>query len=353
MKLSCDHEKYMNRCLELARKGLGQTAPNPMVGCVIVCRDRIIGEGYHRCFGGPHAEVHAIRSVPDPARLKESLLYVNLEPCTHFGKTPPCTTLILESGIPEVVIGVADPNPLVSGKGVRQLSEQGRVVIDNVLKDDSVKLNRRFFTYHLKKRPYIILKWAQTRDGFIDRIRDDHDRNKINWITDEVSRKLVHKWRSEEQAILIGSHTAIADNPKLTTREWPGKNPLRLVIDRKGRLPENLNILDGSAETLVFTQVVKEDRDHLRYVKLDKEKDVIPDLLDYLYSIHIQSLIVEGGKLLIEKFLNLGYWDEARILTGVKTFVRGIPAPFIPHEPDHQFKFSDSDIKIYKHPESF
>jgi len=350
---SGNHEMFMNRCLELARKGLGDTAPNPMVGCVIVYQDRIIGEGYHRSFGGPHAEVNAIQSVKNPDKLKDSILYVNLEPCPHFGKTPPCTRLIMDAEIPKIVIGVTDPNSVVAGEGIRQLSGNGREVIKDVLKEESIKLNRRFFTFHLKKRPYIILKWAQTIDGFIDIFRSDHEKNKINWITDKTSRILVHKWRAEEQAILIGSVTAITDNPRLTTRVWPGKNAVRLVIDREGRLPEHLHILDGLVETLVFTHVRKQNKTNLKYVKLDQKKDVMPALFEYLYSINIQSVMVEGGKLLLETFLKHGLWDEARIFTGNKTFGKGIPAPVISAGPEYQFKFSGSDVKIYKHPESF
>jgi diaminohydroxyphosphoribosylaminopyrimidine deaminase/5-amino-6-(5-phosphoribosylamino)uracil reductase len=344
---------FMNRCLELARKGLGHTAPNPMVGCVIVHQDHIIGEGYHRSFGGPHAEVNAIQSVKDPVKLKDSILYVNLEPCSHFGKTPPCTRLIMDAEIPKIVIGVTDPNSVVAGEGIRQLDGNGREVIKDVLKEESIKLNRRFFTFHLKKRPYIILKWAQTIDSFIDVFRGDDERNKINWITDETSRILVHKWRAEEQAILIGSVTAVTDNPRLTARVWPGKNPVRLVIDREGRLPGHLHILDGSVETLVFTRVKKQDKTNLKYVTLDQKKDVIPALLEYLYSINIQSVMVEGGKLLLDTFINVGLWDEARIFTGNKTFGRGIPAPIISTGPEQQFKFSESDVTIYKNPESF
>jgi len=347
------YEKYMNRCLELARRGQGHTAPNPMVGCVIVHQDCIIGEGYHSFFGGPHAEVNAIKLVKDAGNLKDSTLYVNLEPCTHFGKTPPCTRLIIDTGIPKIVIGVTDPNSAVSGEGIKQLSDSGCEVITDCLRDESIDLNRRFFTFHLKKRPYIILKWAQTRDGFIDKLRRDQENDKINWITDETSRTLVHKWRAEEQAILIGSVTAIKDNPRLTTRAWPGDNPLRLVIDRKGKLPEHLHILDGSVRTVVFTNVMKPQRTNLQYVELNQNEEVIPAILKYLYNNDIQSLMVEGGKLLINEFLIHRLWDEARIFTGNKTFGQGIPAPVISAVPDHQIKFSESDVKIYRHPESF
>lgn len=347
------HEKFMNRCLELARKGLGHTAPNPMVGCVIIYQDRIIGEGYHRYYGGHHAEMNAIQSVQDTSLIRDSALYVNLEPCSHFGKTPPCTSMILDTGIKQIVIGTTDPNSLVSGEGIRQLVDKGRNVITDILKDDCIHLNKRFFTFHLKKRPYIILKWAQTSDGFIDKIREHHGNKRINWITDEASRVLVHKWRSEEQAIMVGSRTAIMDNPRLNTRYWPGKSPLRLVIDRKNSLPDHLHILDGSVETVIFTSVKKPADKNLIYIVPDQEEDVISALLKYLYERDIQSLLVEGGKMLLDEFLKHGIWDEARVLIGNKTFVKGIPAPVISSEQTCQFEFSESTVKIYRHPESY
>ena len=334
-------------------KGLGQTAPNPMVGCVILFQDRIVGEGYHRYYGGHHAEMNAIQSVQDNSILRDSTLYVNLEPCSHFGKTPPCTRLILDTGIKQIIIGTTDPNSLVSGEGIRQLVDNGRDVITGILKNDCIHLNKRFFTYHLKKRPYIILKWAQTTDGFIDKIRENRRDTRINWITDEVSRVLVHKWRSEEQAIMVGSRTAILDNPHLDTRYWQGKSPLRLVIDRNNSLPRNLNILDGSVETVVFTNSKKQGDKNLTYVVPDQEADVISYLLKYLYERGIQSLLVEGGKMLLDEFLKRKTWDEARVLVGNKTFGNGIPAPVIPSKPTCQFEFSASTVKIYRHRDSF
>lgn len=341
------------RCLELAAKGLGTTAPNPVVGCVIVQNDRIIGEGYHRHFGGPHAEVTAIGNVKDHSRLVDSVLYVNLEPCSHFGKTPPCVDLISEKKIPMVVAGTMDPNPLISGKGFQILKDKGIHVLSDVLKEECIHLNRRFFTYHLKKRPYIILKWAQTRDNFIDVNRKKHEIRHITWITDEASRRLVHKWRTEEQAILVGSETVLIDDPRLTTRNWPGKNPLRLVIDRKGILSGNLNILDENVETVLFTFNPKQDRPNLKYFTLDKKKDILTQVFRYLNSRYIQSLIVEGGRKLINEFLRQNKWDEARVFTGNKTFYEGVPAPFIPSEPVHQIEFSESILKVYKNADSY
>jgi diaminohydroxyphosphoribosylaminopyrimidine deaminase/5-amino-6-(5-phosphoribosylamino)uracil reductase len=353
MSISQEHKKYMMRCLELAAKGLGYTAPNPMVGCVITHKDRIIGEGYHREFGGPHAEVIAIENVRDHSKLRESVLYVNLEPCSHFGKTPPCADLISKKGIPVVVAGTMDPNPVVSGKGFQLMKEKGIQVISDILKDDCVHLNRRFFTFHVKKRPYIILKWAQTRDKYIDVNRENHENDRINWITDEACRRLVHKWRAEEQAILVGSKTVMMDNPRLTTRNWPGKSPLRLVIDREGKLTDNLNILDGSAGTVIFTCQPRQDRINLTYIKLEKGKNIIQNILEYLYYKNIQSLIVEGGRILINEFLNQNTWDEARIFTGKKIFNQGVPAPVINFEPVLKNDFSGNILEIYKNPDSY
>jgi diaminohydroxyphosphoribosylaminopyrimidine deaminase/5-amino-6-(5-phosphoribosylamino)uracil reductase len=339
--------------MELASKGLGRTAPNPLVGCVIVHKNRIIGEGYHRLFGGPHAEVMAISCVQDLSVLLDSALYVNLEPCPHFGKTPPCVDLISEKGIPLVVAGTIDPNPIVAGKGIQILKEKGIRVISDVLKSECVQLNKRFFTFHRKKRPYIILKWAQTKDNFIDLTRKENGAGRITWITDEASRRLVHKWRAEEQAILVGSRTVVMDNPRLTTRNWPGNSPIRLVIDRKGILSGNLHILDDSAETVIFTFVPKQDQTHLRYFKLEKDKDIISTVLEYLYDKNIQSLIVEGGKLLIDEFLRHNTWDEARVFTGNITFRDGITAPLIQYEPINLIEFSESILNIYKNPDSY
>jgi diaminohydroxyphosphoribosylaminopyrimidine deaminase/5-amino-6-(5-phosphoribosylamino)uracil reductase len=346
-----EHEKYMRRCIELAAKGLGSTAPNPLVGCVIVHENRIIGEGYHSHFGGPHAEVNAIKSVIDHSLLKKSQLYVNLEPCSHYGKTPPCTKLIIENNIPAVITGTLDPNPLVNGRGIQSLKENDIKVITDILKEECLHLNRRFFTFHLKKRPYIILKWAQTRDGFIDVERRESEEAKITWITNETCRRLVHKWRAEEQAILVGSGTVIKDNPRLTVRNWPGTNPARLVIDRKGRLSANLNIMDGSVETIVFTHVPSKDRSNLKFVLLNKDLEVIPEVIDFLYAQNIHSVIVEGGKILIDEFLGCGRWDEARVFTGSSTFRRGYPAPEINADPEEEYEFEGSLLKIYKNKE--
>ena len=252
MTLESLRETYMKRCLDLAMLGLGDTAPNPMVGAVIVHNDTIIGEGFHEKFGSSHAEINALNSVTDRTLLKDSALYVNLEPCSHTGKTPPCADSIIEYGIPEVVTGMADPNPLVAGKGLRKLMDAGVKVINGVLGDQCFELNRRFVTFHVRKRPYIILKWAQTSDNFIDVLRDQPDIQQPTWISNEISRMVVHKWRSEEQAILVGTRTAQMDNPRLNVREWPGKSPVRLVIDRNLKLPKSLNLFDNRSPDPCF-----------------------------------------------------------------------------------------------------
>jgi diaminohydroxyphosphoribosylaminopyrimidine deaminase/5-amino-6-(5-phosphoribosylamino)uracil reductase len=352
LSISEGHEKYMSRCLTLALKGLGNTAPNPMVGCVIVYENRIIGEGYHANFGGPHAEVIAIKSVSNHSLLGKSTLYVNLEPCTHYGKTPPCTRLIIEKKIPVVITGTLDPNPLVSGKGIQALKREGVNVITDILKEDCLHLNRRFFTFFLKKRPYIILKWAQTKDGFIDVDRKEDKPAAITWITNEACRRLVHKWRAEEQAILVGSGTIIRDNPKLTVRTWPGRNPLRLVIDREGKLSGDIHLLDSSSETVVFTNVPLSNKSGLKYILLDKEKSIIQSVLDFLHSINVQSVMVEGGKILIDEFLRQDSWDEARVFTGDKIFGMGVPAPEIRSQPLEVSDFAGNILRIYKNKES-
>ncbi|MDA3821967.1 MAG: bifunctional diaminohydroxyphosphoribosylaminopyrimidine deaminase/5-amino-6-(5-phosphoribosylamino)uracil reductase RibD [Bacteroidales bacterium] len=276
-------EIYMRRSMELASHGLGNTRTNPLVGSVIVYDDKIIGEGYHHEYGGPHAEVNAIRNVKDKSLLAKSTIYVNFEPCSHFGKTPPCSTLITSPKIPRVVVANVDPFPSVSGKGIEALRKGGAEVIVGVLGAEGEFLNRRFLTFHRKKRPYVILKWAQTADGFIDIERQEGDPVGTNWITDEVSRTLVHKWRSEESGLMVGTNTVIADNPKLNVRRWTGNSPLRIVFDRNGRIPESANILDSSQDTLVFTCVQEKYSGKTNSVLIDHDYQMI-DILKELYD---------------------------------------------------------------------
>jgi diaminohydroxyphosphoribosylaminopyrimidine deaminase/5-amino-6-(5-phosphoribosylamino)uracil reductase len=317
----------MQRCLELAVKGLGNVAPNPMVGCVIVCDGEIVAEGYHEQYGSGHAEPNAIKQVSD-AILKKSTLYVTLEPCSHHGKTPPCADLIINKGVKKVVIGNLDSNPLVSGRGIQKLKEAGIEVEYRVLDKECKELNKRFFTFHEKKRPYIILKWAQTQDGFISRIPLPKNKED-NWITGKESKDLVHQWRGEESAILIGYNTALVDNPLLTTRLVEGKNPVRLIIDKNLDLPNNLNIFNNDAKTIVFNSIKSSDDDNIRYVRIDFQ-NMIQEILNECYVLNISSVIIEGGTKTINEFIQKNTWDEARLFVNPnKVFKQGIAAPVI------------------------
>ncbi len=324
-------EIYMQRCIDLALPGLGRVAPNPLVGAVVVLKDKIIGEGYHRHYGGNHAEVEAIQAVSDKSLLKRSTLYVNLEPCCHYGKTPPCTNLILKSGIPRVVIGTVDPFDAVAGKGIARLRSQGVHVRVGVLKDDCRELNKRFFTFYEKKRPYIILKWAQTADGFIDISRLPNAEKRPTWITSEKLRMLVHKWRTEEASIMVGTETALKDNPKLNVRDWHGTNPYRIVIDRRFMLSPDYNLLDNSQPTMVFNELQSKTNGKTRFIKLPFNQDILPHVMHNLFEENLQSLIVEGGRRLLQSFIDSNLWDEARIFTGNQFFCHGIKAPEMLH----------------------
>lgn len=325
-----DQEKYMYRCLELARNGMGSVSPNPMVGCVIVKDNKIIGEGYHKEYGGPHAEVNAINSVSNKNDLKQSTLYVNLEPCSHHGKTPPCSDMILSLGIPEIVIGQKDPHHLVEGNGIKLMQAAGCKVITGILEKESRELNRRFNIFHEKKRPYIILKWAQTLDGYIDVDRTAIKNPISYWISNYQLKRLVHKWRTEESAIMIGALTAVNDNPRLNAREWPGRNPTRIIIDENMDMTDDLNVLDGSVMTIVFSSKPKQSRQNLEYIMIDFNNDYMSRIMDILYEKNIMSVIVEGGKRLLESYLDVGLWDEARLIIGNKVFHRGLKGPDIP-----------------------
>lgn len=325
--LPTEHELYMQRCLQLAQYGAGRTAPNPMVGSVIVHNGLIIGEGYHRQYGGPHAEVNAIASVKDSSLLGQSTLYVNLEPCAHFGKTPPCADLIIEKRIPRVVIGCRDPFPLVDGKGIEKLQKAGVEVLVDVLKEESRALNRRFFTFHEQQRPYIILKWAQTLDGFIDKTRKANDPVQPSWITNEQCRRLVHKWRTQEAGILVGTHTALNDNPRLNVRDWSGIPPMRMVIDRLLRLPSHLHLFDCSQPTVVFTEQEPIDHTSIQYVQLPFDCSLSESIVRWCFQNRVQSIIIEGGSQTLHSFIDAGLWDEARVFYGSIRFVDGVKAP--------------------------
>lgn len=324
-----ENEQFMRRCLELASQGLGKVAPNPMVGSVLVHKHSIIGEGFHQSFGEAHAEPIAINRVTNEKLLKNSTLYVNLEPCSHYGKTPPCANLIIEKNIPEVIIGITDPNELVSGNGIRMLRENGVSVITGILENECKTLNRRYFTWHLKKRPYIILKWARSADGFIDMERPPGTPVGPNWITSQIGRTLVHKWRAEEQAILIGTTTVLKDNPRLNVRDWSGKNPLRVIIDRSLKIGSNHKILSDSEPALVITEKKRDDKGKTKYVQIIFDNTAELQILELLYMNNIQSLIIEGGAFTLSRFIEKGLWDEARIFTGSNLFRKGVKSPAI------------------------
>lgn len=339
-------ETFMQRSLDLALLGIGDVAPNPMVGCVIVHNGLIIGEGYHMKYGGPHAEVNAIRSVKNQELLTESTLYVSLEPCAHFGKTPPCSDLIIEKCIPKVVIGTIDPFTEVAGKGIERMQKAGIEVEVGVLEKKCRNLNRRFFTFHEQKRPYIILKWAQTLDGFID--TDRTETQHPTWITNALAKRLVHKQRSEESAILIGTNTAEYDNPALTVREWSGNQPIRMTIDRTGRLNSGLTIFDGNAPTWVFTGIDHPDSENLKFIQLDFERNILPQMMDELYQRKILSVIVEGGSELLNSFLELNLWDEAFVYTGNQFFGKGVAAPHISGKTIAYRRLDDCKLHVLK-----
>jgi diaminohydroxyphosphoribosylaminopyrimidine deaminase / 5-amino-6-(5-phosphoribosylamino)uracil reductase len=337
------HVDFMYRCIELAKNGRGNVDPNPMVGCVIVHDGKIIGEGFHKFYGEAHAEVNAIESVKDKLLLRESTLYVNLEPCSHFGKTPPCSHLIVKSNIPKVVIGSIDSNVEVAGKGISYLEKNGVEVISGVKEEECIELNRRFFTFHEKKRPYIILKWAQSLDGFIDEERENNEQ-KGAWLTNETCRALVHKWRAEEPSILIGKRTAILDNPALNIRLWTGNNPVRIVIDKEADLPENLTIFDQSILTICYTSKKKISKRNLEFVEINFDTEIIPQILKDLYKRNIQSIIVEGGALTLAYFHNLNLWDEARLFIGSRILKNGVEGLKIEGEIISRNLIGDSEL---------
>jgi diaminohydroxyphosphoribosylaminopyrimidine deaminase/5-amino-6-(5-phosphoribosylamino)uracil reductase len=341
------HNTYLKRCLDLAVKGLGKVAPNPMVGCVIVHEGTIIGEGYHHQYGKAHAEVNAIESVENKELLKNSTLYVNLEPCSHFGKTPPCADLIIQHKIPYVVIGSVDSNSLVCGTGIKKLIEAKIDVKVGVLEDECRKLNKRFFTYHEKKRPFIILKWAQSADGFIDIIRHEEDKKKPIQISNSDSKKLLHLWRSQEQAIMVGTNTALLDNPQLTVRDIAGKNPLRITIDKWLRIPKHFHLFDQSTPTLIFTAAEAASTHNLEYVKIDFDNSIIPQILEELYKRQIQSIIIEGGEQLINSFIDTDMWDAARVFISEKKLGSGINAPKLNVQPVVRENISGDKLLFY------
>jgi len=336
---------FMSICLKLAATALGETYPNPLVGCVIVKDGEIIGEGYHQKAGGPHAEVNAINSIKDKRILSEATLYVNLEPCCHHGKTPPCSDLIIEHKIKEVVVGSLDPNPKVAGKGVQQLMNAGCNVRVGILEDECKWINRRFFTSFLKKRPFIILKWAQSTDGFLS--PEKREAKAPVWITGKESRKLVHTWRSEEQAILVGINTVLADNPSLTTRLVKGNSPHRFVIDPHGKTPADAAVLDKTASTAIISNVKAPKWPIAGNVTwIESQNDLIATVLDIAHKNDLQSIIIEGGTNTLQRFIDADLWDEARIFTGHNAFGSGTVAPTLKATTVNQYTIEQDQLKI-------
>lgn len=339
-----DHNKYMQRCLQLASYGSGHVAPNPMVGCVIVAKNEIIGEGYHKYFGDSHAEVNAIYNVVNKELLRDSTVYVSLEPCSHHGKTPPCVDLLISNKVKQVIIGCRDSNPLVNGKGIDRLKRVGIEVVEGVLESDCRNLNKRFFTFHERQRPYVILKWAQTLDGYIDRVREDEQQG-VNWISSEVTQSLVHKWRSEEQSILVGRNTIINDNPSLTVRSYNGRNPTRIVIDSQLQISGDLKIYSDEAPTLVFNRIKNDRQDSVEWIKITETST--SRILDELYKRGITSVFVEGGSRTLQYFIVDNVWDEARVIVGNRRFNEGVKAPIINKIPIDSFSFGEEKVYIY------
>lgn len=339
----------MQRCIDLALLGAGRVTPNPMVGAVIVYQDKIIGEGYHEKYGQAHAEVNAVNNVfknfPDAANLlKKSTIYVSLEPCAHFGKTPPCADLIIKHQIPTVVIGCRDPFDQVDGKGTEKLRSAGINVIENVLTEACFDLNKRFFTRVKKQRPFIILKWAQTTNGYFAPLNGTK-----KWITSNPSKILVHKWRSEEDAVLVGKNTALADNPELNVRLWGGKNPIRIALDRNLELPDNLHLFDQSQKTIIFNARKTDLKENIKFLELEDFDSLLPQLICYqLYLMDVQSILIEGGAKTLDLFIKAGLWDEARIFTGPENWDDGLRAPIISGTILEEYPVGQDMLKIYK-----
>ena len=339
------HEQFMRRCLNLASLGIGSVSPNPMVGCVIVNDGIIIGEGYHAINGGDHAEVSAIKSIKNDEISDKTILYVSLEPCAHFGKTPPCTKKIINAGIKNVVIGCKDINPVVSGKGVEELKKNNIHVTEGVLEKECIEINKRFFTFYKKRRPYVVLKWAQTKDGFLDRTRTSKKDVGVNWISAPETKSLVHKWRSEEQAILVGRNTVLYDNPSLTVREWEGKNPIRIVIDSQLQTDIKGNAFSDGAKTLILNRIESKTIDNVEYIKIPETSTKL--ILEELYKRGIQSVLIEGGSRTLQYFIIDRAWDEARVIVGDRYFEDGIKAPVISKVPCDSINFGEDKIFIY------
>lgn len=340
---------FMHRCLDLARRAEGNTSPNPLVGSVIVHDGRVIGEGYHLKAGTPHAEVHAINAVDDKSLLSHSTLYVSLEPCSHHGRTPPCADLIIRSGIPRVVVGTEDTSPQVAGRGMEKLRQAGIEVVGGVAEEECREVNRRFFTWHEKERPYVILKWARSADGFIDLVRKPGDAAETHWITGRTERILVHRWRASEDAILAGGATIRTDNPSLDVRLWKGRNPARIIVSRSGDIGLNAKVFKETARVMLFTRNEKISLPGVNVIQLSEGQTIAGDVLRAIHDMGVQSLLVEGGAFIIRSFVESGLWDEARRFTGKMNFGEGVPDPFPGFSPAHSVPFEKSILEIMYH----
>ncbi|MET0573282.1 MAG: bifunctional diaminohydroxyphosphoribosylaminopyrimidine deaminase/5-amino-6-(5-phosphoribosylamino)uracil reductase RibD [Pedobacter agri] len=343
-------EFYIKRCLELASLAIGNVSPNPMVGCVIVHSGKIIGEGYHQKYGEAHAEPNAVKSVVErfgaeaEKLLRESTAYVNLEPCAHFGKTPPCADLFVKHQLKKVVIGNRDPFSGVDGKGIEKLKNAGIEVLSGILNDECREFNRRFFTRIQKQRPYIILKWAETANGYFA-TKDGHQK----WISGALAKRLAHQWRTEEDAILVGKQTAIMDNPQLTAREWPGKNPIRLVIDKNLQVPQSNHIYNADAKTIIFNEVKTDVAGNIHYIQMEDMHFYLAQKIAFqLYLMDVQSVIVEGGAKILTQFLDTNLWDEARIFSSSERWDDGVPSPVINGQLKEQIQVGSDKLSIYK-----
>ncbi len=338
-------EVYMSRAIQLSKLGLGHVSPNPLVGCVIVNENRIIGEGYHEQYGQAHAEVNAVRNVKEKHLIEGASAFVTLEPCSHFGKTPPCADMLIDRKLKEVYVATLDPNPVVSGKGISKMRKAGINVHLGLLEAESRAANERFLTYHQADRPFVILKWAETQDGFIARENFDS-----KWISNQRSRQLVHQWRAEEDAILVGKNTALYDNPKLNVRHWSGANPIRVAIDLNLELPANHHLLDQSTETYIFNRKKAAGSGKLHWEKIDDSKDLLPQLITKLHQLRIQSVIIEGGAKTLQLFIDANYWDEARVFKAPNNFGSGIKAPQIHGNLTSEIDVEGDTLSILKNP---
>jgi diaminohydroxyphosphoribosylaminopyrimidine deaminase/5-amino-6-(5-phosphoribosylamino)uracil reductase len=340
-------EIYIKRCLQIAKNGLFTARPNPSVGAVIVVNDTIVGEGFTSAYGGSHAEVNAIQSVEDKSILSQATIYVTLEPCSHFGKTPPCSDLIIRHNIKRVVIGCVDTNSLVSGRGIKRLQNANIEVKVGVLEKECLEHHKRFFTFQNKKRPFIILKWAETQDGFIAPLTKET--NRPVWISNSYSKQLVHKWRAKEQGILVGTNTVLADNPKLDVRNWFGESPVRVILDNNLRIPKEASVFNTSGDVIVFYGADKtpQNKKNIVYEKIDFTKDLASQICGVLQKHNIQSLIVEGGTKVLQTFINENLWDEAKVFIGNSKFSEGVTSPVLNASLKKGYNIKGDDLKIY------